>query len=519
METKRMGRVWMSVAGVVLMVSCATPQPRATATILETSSPIGTSTIELTATSTATPSTINTPSPTLSFKVLSYNILYGAGVERQFDSALPPEMIGKSRLPELLSFIRDASPDIVGLQEANGWDRGLPPTIEQVAQQLGMNEFFARTAGGFHLGLLTRFTILDAENLSSEVGRQGALRATLISPLGERIYVFVVHLDPSSSEARLCEVNTMLQLMQPYAQSQTILFGDMNFRPVDREYNRLDQAGWKLVAVEPSWGIDQIWISSDVNWQSTPWFKSLATPSEISDHKPIGAQINLYAIPGRDAVSLLPSPTPIKTNTPTAAPTPIFVADALAGVSTLRQERFDDPCAASRWNLTTGSSSFSNGMLEASGMQPWQTELSRQKEFLEGQGVTMRFQAEAESEFEIYFDNSGWNTDLYRRFGINVRGRSARAILWQGNQPLLGQNLEGDLQIFPGQVYSLLLAAATDGELIAQVWEPTDPSQRHQVRYKQGDSRTALPWVFKISANKGKVSIDSLAEIKFDGTR
>ncbi len=520
-----MKRNWKSRIGVggamglLLLAACASPQPTATPTRAEPATPLITLTIA--PAETATPSFTYTPEPPFSFKVLSYNILYGAGVERQFDSALPPEMVGKSRLPDLLSFIRDANPDIVGLQEANGWERGKPPTIQQVAQQLGMNQYFARTAGGFHLGLLTKFTILEAENLSSEIGRQGALRATLLTPTGEHLYVFIVHLDPVSSDARLCEVNTLLQLMQPYANSRTILVGDMNFRSLSPEYSRLERGAWKPVAIEPSWEIDQIWVSSAVNWTYSSWFETLSTPRAISDHKPIGAEIKIDPPQERGSVS---SRQPLQTLATTAAPTstagsvPLFVGDALNGVRVLREERFDDPCALSKWNLGAGAK-FTNSVLEVNGREPWQSLVSRHREFPEGQGVILRFQAASESEFEIYLDNSGWNSDLYRRFGINVRGKTVRSILWQGNQLVRGENLGGDLEIVPGLVYVLLMAAGKDGELIAQVWEPTDPSQNHRVRHKLEDSRTELPWVFGIGANKGKVSIDSFAEIAFDGIR
>lgn len=496
--------------GVLLLAACASPQPTAT--------PLSTSTIAPTMapTQTSTPTLTNTPEPLFSFRILSYNILYGAGTERQFDSALPPEMVGKSRLPELLSVIQNANPDIVGLQEANGWDRGTPPMIQQVAQTLGMNQFFARTAGGFHLGLLTKFTILDAENLSSDIGRQGALRATLVSPQGERLVIFVVHLDPASPDARLCEVNTLLQAMQPYANSRTILIGDMNFRLPSREYSRLEQAGWRSVAVEPSWGIDQIWISSSVNWSNSAWFQSLATPAAISDHQPIGAEIKIYS---QLALPSSTTPTPSTTITPTVEPIPIFATNALTDVRVLRQERFNDPCAASRWNLGIASAKFANAMLEVNGVETWQSLVSRHRELVEGQGIVLRFQTAIDSEFELYFDNSGWNGDAYRRFGINVRGRAAHGILWQGNSLVRGENLTYDPKLEPGVWYSLLLVAGKDGDLIAQLWNQADPATIYQFREKLGDRRTDLPWVFGIAANKGKVSIDSFAEIAFGGVK
>ncbi len=127
--------------------------------------------------------------------------------------------------------------------------------------------------------------------------------------------------------------------------------------------------------------------------------------------------------------------------------------------------------------------------------------------------IVCAFDRMCESEFEIFFDNSGWNSDLYRRFGINVRGKSVRAILWQGSQLVRGENLSGNPRLEPGLWYTLALAAGKNGDLIAQLWDPAEPAETYRFRDKLGENRTELPWVFGIAANKGKVLIDSFVEI------
>ena len=130
-------------------------------------------------------------------------------------------------------------------------------------------------------------------------GAPGHATATLRTPDGGRLVVFLVHLDPSSSDARSCEVNTLLQEMQPYLAQRAILIGDMNFASMTREHRQLEQAGWKQAAVETAWGIDQIWVSPAVEWSTTSWFQSLPVPIGISDHNPIGARTRSLTVPRR----------------------------------------------------------------------------------------------------------------------------------------------------------------------------------------------------------------------------
>ncbi len=484
------------------------PSPSPTTSLTPSPTPTFTSTPApiLTATPTPTP----TPKPQTTFRVLSFNVLYGAGVERRWDSALSSTLAGASRLPALLKYVQSANPDIWGVQEANGWDTETPPIIQQVGQELGMHYVLDKTPGGFHLALLTKFEIVDFADLSPDVGRQGVLRATLRAPDGGLLYVFVVHLDPNSADARLCEVNSLVRQMQPYAAQRTILLGDMNFPPVTRERARLEQAGWQPVAVERAWGIDQIWISPAVDWSATPWFANLQVPSGISDHFPIGAEINVFNLSKR-------VPTPIAltaTATPTATVSAI-VQDSLAG-ATVQTSGFDDACSMTRWTSRWTSEKVAGGKLEIVGESPWKASVSRYRFFVPGQGIALRFQFERDSEFEVSFDNGAWNTDRYRRFGFNLRADAAQAIAWQGVDGIRGVNLSGNLYPKPDTAYDLLVALDKQGEYIVRMQDPANPSQRLEHREHLSDPAPELAWTLGIGADKGKVSISSYSDIVFD---
>ncbi len=488
-------------------LSSATPLPIFTPTPASSSTPTPTFSPTGTISPPATPTFTSTRVPLSRIRLLSYNLLYGAGVERQFDSALPSNLAGTSRLPELLSYVKRANPDIWAVQEANGWERGTPPLIDQVAQELNMHAVLMKSPGGFHLGLLTKFDILDTRDLSADVGRQGALRATLRTPRGDLLTVFVVHLDPATSEARLCEIDTLAKEMEPYRARQALIMGDMNFAPASREYARLVATGWKPVTIEQSMGIDQIWASPGVEWSTTDWFQSLIPPSAISDHNPIGAELDLYS--GSVVVPTLAprSPTP-------AAALPSWALGMFANARIVQSDDLNSSCAFSRWASRWKTEKLSNGVLEIAGEAPWQASASPYKLFTPGQGVLLRFQFARGSEFEMSFDNGLWNSDQYRRFGFNLRPDATQAVVWQGAAGILGESLKGNLYPQPDTWYDLLLILDRQGEFSVELRDPREPKQSLAYRGHLDGAGGGTSWTFGIGADKGKLLVDEFAEIE-----
>jgi endonuclease/exonuclease/phosphatase family metal-dependent hydrolase len=248
---------------------------------------------------TASPPEFQAPLATTSVRVMSYNILYGAGADADWERAaaqLSPWAYPGNRLPEILGIIKTAKPDILGVQEAGGWDKGSPPIAQQVAEELGMNYFLAPTGNRLHLVLFTKFKLVETENLSSQMGNVGALRATLSTPTGQLIHVFVVHLDPFSAQTRASELVSLTQEMAPYLQAPTLLMGDMNFYCLDepercQEYQVLNQAGWRL-AQNGAYKLDQIWVSPVLGQPVSP-IDFPGASFDISDHLPVGAIIEI----------------------------------------------------------------------------------------------------------------------------------------------------------------------------------------------------------------------------------
>jgi endonuclease/exonuclease/phosphatase family metal-dependent hydrolase len=136
--------------------------------------------------------------------------------------------------------------------------------------------------------------MMEVVNLSPQIGNVGMLQATLATPDGQRLHVFVVHLDPFAATTRVDEIARLNQVMAPYLHEPTILMGDMNFYCLNepetcQEYQALSGAGWRLV-MNGKYLIDQIWTSPHLSESATEITFSGAS-FDISDHLPVGATI------------------------------------------------------------------------------------------------------------------------------------------------------------------------------------------------------------------------------------
>jgi endonuclease/exonuclease/phosphatase family metal-dependent hydrolase len=293
---------WLAITLISLLISRSGSAQflRPTLTLSPASTPVQASILRFTSAQTQTLTFTPTPSPLITVKVISYNILFGAGVDRKYDKLLPPEARNKNRLPEFLSFFNEAKPDILGVQEANKWDGGSPPIVQQTAEQLDVNYYLAEAPNDFNVVLFTKFEIVETENLSGKEGdpvfeTMRALRATLLTPEEHFLNVFVVHFDPFSARTRLYQLDVIIDKLKPYTVQKTILLGDMNFCVGSLEFMTLERAGWKHIAVASS--VDQIWISPAPNWAGKPFIPLGDFAWTLSDHLPVGTEISLYPTP------------------------------------------------------------------------------------------------------------------------------------------------------------------------------------------------------------------------------
>jgi tetratricopeptide (TPR) repeat protein/endonuclease/exonuclease/phosphatase family metal-dependent hydrolase len=248
--------------------------------------------------------------PQETIKVMTYNILSGAGVDPAFEKWATNNGYPGNRLSRVIEVIKTANPDILGIQEVNGWDKGNPSIIQQVADELHMSYFICKSNKfypDFHVALLTKFNIKEAKDYPDNF-INGALRAEVVTPQGRSIQVFVVHFVPPiqtkggenpydplknipRTEIQDREVSFLVEKMKPYANVSTILVGDMN-KPPSQLGAVLHKANLSLAAAEPSVLIDSIWISPALISN-----RSMLLPDNLthgaSDHRPIIAEIDI----------------------------------------------------------------------------------------------------------------------------------------------------------------------------------------------------------------------------------
>jgi alpha-tubulin suppressor-like RCC1 family protein/endonuclease/exonuclease/phosphatase family metal-dependent hydrolase len=250
--------------------------------------------------------------PQLTLKLMTYNIWDGAGVNPATSVVRGTNI---NRLADLITLIKQADPDILGLQEVNDWTTGNPPIFEQVASALNMTYYHATTPDGSDLALFSKYPILEAENLSDYVGDVGALRAVVQTPAGQKVNVVDVHLQGTYTNGlfRSCQFDKLRRIMESYRDGPGIFMGDINSLPDNPEAGYLTAGGWELVQ---NVGVDVIYVLSRQAWSAnrTCFSENASNPgcildTHISDHNPVGATFSLYDLP--NPFSPTPSPTPV----------------------------------------------------------------------------------------------------------------------------------------------------------------------------------------------------------------
>jgi len=191
-------------------------------------------------------------------------------------------------------------------------------------------------------------------------------------------------------------------------------------------------------------------------------------------------------------------------------------SEFLNDVAVILADGFDDPLG-SGWNMSIGE--IKNGIMEITGNDSWDYNSSRNREFGTNEGIVIDFKYSADSYTEIYLDNGVWDTDAYRRFGLYVGGNSAQLNEYSGRSDRGGTHLEGNLELKPGDTYTLLMAILPDGEFLEAIWNPSNPTEALSVRKKMDESWVEIPWTFWIGVYRGTFQFDNFKEIQFSGAK
>ncbi|MEJ6579838.1 MAG: endonuclease/exonuclease/phosphatase family protein [Akkermansiaceae bacterium] len=149
-------------------------------------------------------------------RILTYNVLYG------FNHDKAPE-IGAQ-------WISEQNPDIVALQELNGFKQG---TLEEIAKKWHHDHAIILKERGFPVGLTANSEITVIEKGLDEMWH-GFLHCKV-----KGMNIFVVHLSPSQHAFRMKEAKLLCEKAKPLLDAgETVLFlGDFNCNsPLDQKW-------------------------------------------------------------------------------------------------------------------------------------------------------------------------------------------------------------------------------------------------------------------------------------------
>ena len=182
-------------------------------------------------------------------RVITYNLFLGRFWPE--DAALAEKAREQGQFAERLALeLSLYDPDIITFSEAPD-----ETVVADVARRLGMNHVSFSTPTYFPGALLTRFEIIDAQDIPLRDGERPSDlftrhwgKATVRLPDDSRLIVHSAHLYPRASEAdvRMREVRAMHEsiIEDIEAGRSVLLTGDLNHRPGAPEQEYLFEGGW-----------------------------------------------------------------------------------------------------------------------------------------------------------------------------------------------------------------------------------------------------------------------------------
>lgn len=237
-------------------------------------------------------STLALPDPSPTLKVMSYNIHYGIGMDKELD------------LHRIANAIRSADPDIVGLQEI-----GNQAMAEELSRLTGMPAIFGASKGSdreYGDAVLCKLPFEWVGNLSipsASASRYQAMAIDVDSSslygTGSTIRFINTHFDWTDSigsqEARRAAVRVIERAFCTDFAGPAILAGDLNAPPGSPPLVDLAQAGWHLSQLgQPmsTWGaphpekqIDYVLLRPRQAWQVLR--AEVLDEPMASDHYPV----------------------------------------------------------------------------------------------------------------------------------------------------------------------------------------------------------------------------------------
>ncbi len=232
---------------------------------------------------------------TASFGVMSSNIRYGWTDDYRFEPLAH------------MRYLRDHTPEIMGLQEVNkGHTSGAYTDLFRLYQQAIPGQWsYGDAHYGFGNALLSRFKVLNTENRVFQA-KDMLKRACLMSTLevnGQPVTVMVTHVSHLEApnpvrQAQVEELSTWIKNLD----TPWILIGDFNATPDTAEIQKLAALSHPIYQQNPAWlntfsfpgirpsrRIDYIFFSKDFELEGMEILDNQGS----SDHRPVFAKLRL----------------------------------------------------------------------------------------------------------------------------------------------------------------------------------------------------------------------------------
>lgn len=210
----------------------------------------------------------------------------------------------------------------------------------------------------------------------------------------------------------------------------------------------------------------------------------------------------------------LPTSIPIPTSPPRLTNTPAPTAsieNTFPNLSVVKTDSFDDPNDPEWW-FDASVAEIKNGVLQIVGKN-WRGG-DYAEDLNKGFGIIVNFKYTKDSKFEMYFYNGDWDTDSYKRFGVQISNNDVMQSIWQGKTQTPQQSIVGSLSLNPGTWYSLLLIIRKNNEFFAHIWNPENPAQAIEYKNTFTADWRDLPWTFHIQAYNGTILFDDFKEMQ-----
>lgn len=199
---------------------------------------------------------------------------------------------GKDKLPLITSIMKTYNADVLAIEEANGWQLDDFAITKQIAADLGMEYIYCQSTSPtldedgntYDMIFLSKLKINNSETYADV--QNCLIRAEVVTPNSGTVQVFATQINPNFDAVGCQNVKNLVKVIQPYAEKEAILLGDMTMPPPGMILGYpISQVECPPLLVEAGWSFftdvsraDHVWTT-----QAMLAFQSYKLPNPSKD--------------------------------------------------------------------------------------------------------------------------------------------------------------------------------------------------------------------------------------------